>query len=1558
MFCFISPQVLFRSCAMIRPDLRLICENMLMSEGFQTARALAIKFVTLYQLSSELLSKQFHYDWGLRAVKSVLRVAGMLKRGEPRLEEAQILMRALRDFNTPKIPANDTPIFLRLISDLFIGMEVERKVNNDLKLKVARAASQCKYQPDEMFLLKTCQFQELLDVRHSVMLLGPTGCAKTSIWKTLAAAHNLDKDEKRHTCIYETVNPKSVTGDELYGYMTLAKDWKDGVLSIIMRGMSKNFADQGFYEYQTYKWVVLDGDIDAVWIESMNTVMDDNKVLTLVSNERVPLSPAMRMVFEINSLKNATPATVSRAGILFINESDIGWKPLVQSWLQARPDQNEKQYMMGFFDKYIEPIVEMTRKDFKDVTPIRLLNKVCTVIYIMEGLIDNMPMDKKNAESVESFFIYAVVWAFGGAMSGNKEPDYRKKFNEEFSKTFGQKHPKEGQVFDYFYDLESMSFVHWETKVPKYVPIMIGGGAGETAFSQLNVSTVDTVRMTFLMDLFVRRHRYVMLVGTAGTGKTSIMLEYLRNLDRDTDKLMSTNINMSYYTDSKKLQNEIELAIDKRSGRKFGPSQGYHMVFFIDDLNLPYVETYGTQNSIALLTQHLSYGDWFDRGDLGIRKEIVDIQYLAAMNPTAGSFEVCERAQRHFATFAALMPSKADLKTIYSSILAGHLKGFNTKVEDSCDKIVEATIHIHSQVVAKFLPSAVKFTYNWNMRELTNIFQGMTLARSDYFVQPLSLYRLWVHECERVFSDRLILESDIQVLKEMMGVTAKQFFNDMIEPMFQRPIIFTKFVNTSDGAYLCVPDMPKLKQVLDMKMQEYNESNAMMDLVLFEQAMEHICRICRIISNPAGNAMLIGVGGSGKQSLCRLSAFICGFEVKQLSVTSKFGVENLKEALREMYKLAGVKGIPLVFLITDSQIVDDHFLIYINAILASGWIPDLFAKDEMEGVLGGVRNEAKAQGIPDTPTSLLAFLITRIRANLHIALAFSPVGQVFRVRARRFPAIINCTAVDFFHSWPREALISVANRFLEDVDLGSDLVRTNLANHMAEEHLSVVAASQRYLETQRRYNYVTPKSYLELIAFYKYQLGVKRSEAVRLIDRLDVGLSTLRKTAQDVAELQIDLKHTMVRVEEKKAATEALIEQMGVQRADAEVQKASASVVAEKANEAAMSAAKLQEEADTELKAAEPAMKAAAAAVDVLTKAAITEFKGFPKPPPGTDCVTSACLILVEKEYKNHKWDRAKKMMANVDQFLNALKSFDGRTIPESDIDKVTPIVTDPGFDPAIMATKSSAAANLCEWVVNIYRFNRIYVRVKPLMDTVEAAAKSKAEADASLAVAMGIVAAVEAKLQQLQDMFIEATEEKAKVEAEAEACLARLGLAERLVGGLSSENERWGREIKILQENEQTLVGDCMLASGFVSYVGAFDQENRNELWKNVWMPDLIAKNVPLTNGVDPLSLLTNDGNNAAMIREGLPADRISIENGAIITNCKRWPLIIDPQTQGIKWLKQKEINHGLQVIQLTQKNWTKKIEKALSVGETIIIENLGRWIFICIYILHLIGV
>ena len=810
-------------------------------------------------------------------------------------------------------------------------------------------------------------------------------------------------------------------------------------------------------------------------------------------------------------------------GILYINESDIGWRPFVKSWMQKREVQgidatgHEKAVLPGLFDKYVDATSDLVRRGYKECTPMYLLNKVSTIIYLLEGLLETIPYEKKSTDVIESLFLFALMWAFGGPMVVDKGGDCRKMFSEAFASQFGQKFPKERLCFDYVWSTDTDSFVEWSTKVPTYQPIPIGSGSGETPFTQLFVPTSDTVRLTYLMNLLARKGRHCMLVGS-GSGKTSVINQYLGSLDKDADGFLTTTINMSYYTDSKRFQQELELPIDKRSGRRYGPPASKRLIVFIDDLNLPYIETYGTQNSIALLTQHMSYGTIFDRYDLGLRKELVDIQYISAMNPTAGSFTICERAQRHFATFACLMPSKQDLTTIFKSLLGGHVLGFSNHIVDSVDKIVDASLSLYEEVSKKFLPSALKFTYNWNLRDLTAIFQGLCMMRSTDYHSYSDITRLWIHEFSRVISDRFFTMPEYDIYDTLLrDVMKKQLNISNADEYLSKTNIFTTFANSTTGAYLPVSGVDELKKVVDTKLVEYNESLAMMDLVLFQQAAEHITRISRIISNPGGHAMLIGVGGSGKQSLSKLAAFINGYEVKQLQVTGTFKVDDLLEAFRDMFKASGVKGIPIVFLMTDIQVVDDKFLIYINSILASCWISGLFAKDEIDSMTGALRNEAKSNGIPDTPDAMLAFLISRIRANLHVILCFSPVGELFRIRARRFPALIMSTAIDFFHPWPREALISVAYKFLEEVELPSADIRNQLSIHMAEEHLSVTDRSKKYYETQGRYNYVTPKSYLELIGFYKFLLDQKRANVMRLIDRLDVGLSTLRKTAADVA---------------------------------------------------------------------------------------------------------------------------------------------------------------------------------------------------------------------------------------------------------------------------------------------------------------------------------------------------------------------------------------------------------------------------------------------------------
>jgi dynein heavy chain len=249
-----------------------------------------------------------------------------------------------------------------------------------------------------------------------------------------------------------------------------------------------------------------------------------------------------------------------------------------------------------------------------------------------------------------------------------------------------------------------------------------------------------------------------------------------------------------------------------------------------------------------------------------------------------------------------------------------------------------------------------------------------------------------------------------------------------------------------------------------------------MNLVLFDQAMEHICRICRIIDTPGGNALLIGVGDSGKQLLSRLAAFIIGCEVEQVVVTSSYNMNDLKTFLQELFKkcVKSSGGGPRAFMLTDSQITRETFLVYINDMLSQSYIPDLFPKEGEEGLIQGLRNEAKGLGISEGE-ALRQYFLDKLKRNLHVILCFSPVGDTMRIRARKFPGIINATQIVWVFGWPEDAFIDVARRFISDIELSTPELYDALAQKMAAVHVSIDKVNKKFLAKERRYNYTTPK---------------------------------------------------------------------------------------------------------------------------------------------------------------------------------------------------------------------------------------------------------------------------------------------------------------------------------------------------------------------------------------------------------------------------------------------------------------------------------------------------
>jgi dynein heavy chain len=1551
-------KALFRPCAMVVPDFENIAEINLAAEGFVESKILAHKFVELFYMSKELLSKQHHYDWGLRAMTGVLRIAGGMKRASPDQSEYQILMRAMRDTNLPKFVAADFGIFLGLINDLFPRVESPPVKNKELEdaIKQVIASEESKLQPEENFVVKVTNLSEMLGVRHCVFVLGCAGSAKTELWKNLADAQTVLKVGGGRTT-YSTLNPKAVTSNDLYGYVhPVTKEPYDGIIAKIMREYSAKQDDLP-------KWIILDGDIDAEWIESMNTVMDDNKVLTLVSNERIPLAAPMRLIFEISHLRNASPATVSRAGVIFLNEYDVGWRPYVQTWVESMGDAKVQTILEQLFDQFVQPTLDMIRKEkWSHVTPIKDFAMVQVICRILEGVLnpESCPPNAENPKDIyEAYFQFAAVWAIGGAFGSDKGADFRKQFDSYWRTEFSKvqlKFPDEGSIYDYFIDPntkkgEPKRWIQWREIIPEYTHDRT------LTYARIMVPTLDTTRTNYLAEMMLALKKPVMLVGNSGSAKTVILSSLLRGLDDE--KWMFYNISFNSFTIASDLQFMLEAPLEKKTGSIFGPPGTKRLVYFIDDFNMPTPDKYGTQSAIALLRQNYDNGGFYDLKKLGM-KRLENVQYVGAMNPTAGSFYIIDRMQRHFLTMATPFPEAQVLSHIYVNIFGGHIAALfkNQEITDALLPLVNCGVGVHCAVADSFLPTAVKFHYQWNLRALAAVFQGMVSTSPVTVKTPLDMARLLIHEINRVYGDRMVSEQDVERFQEVIQKQCKNHLGDINQDeLAAEPNLWGTFVEEPEGdfkLYLPLKGLDHLSGILEKQLFLYNETFAVMNLVLFNQAMEHVCRISRIIDSPRGNAMLVGVGGSGKQSLTRLAAFIGGCEVFQIKITASYNMNEFKEDLRSVFMKTGIKSIPTVFLFTDQQIFKESSLIYLNDILSLGCPPDLFNEEDKDTIINGVRGEAKAAGVLDSRDTLFEFYVEKVRALLHIVCCMSPVGDKFRNRCRKFPALTNCTAINWFFGWPEQALISVANRFLADVEMESDELRKQCADHMAFVHTSVGTSAEQYRKTDRREVYTTPKSYLELIDLYKVQLAKNRNEIDVLKTRLSDGLIKLRDAESQVADMQIKLKDESVVVEAKKKETDELLVVVGQESLVAEEEAAKAAIEEEAVAVQAAEVTAFQESANKDLAAAEPAILKAEAALNGLNKAALGELKGLATPPAAVLNVTAAVSYMLAPKGANLKkiditWGGAKKMMGAVDQFLSTLQTFDKDNFDlaaKAEVRKYTgpADAPNPEFNFDYMKTKSQAAAGLCDWIVNICIYHDIYLDVAPKRVKLKEAEGQLAEANKKLTAVRAHVANLEARKAELQAQLEEATNEKNDLVAKAESTAKRLNLAQRLVDGLKDEGIRWTASVESLDEKYRLLVGDVMLSSSFIAYIAPFSRGIRDILVSEKWSPDLVSRNIPMTANLDPMDLLTNMATTAGWRTEGLPADPLSTQNAAIITRCARFPLIIDPQLQAVAWIGQREEPNGLIRLTLGSKGYLDKVIRSLEEGLPLLIEKMGE--------------
>ncbi|CAH1801914.1 unnamed protein product [Owenia fusiformis] len=1543
-----SVKALFRPVVVIVPDLQQICEIMLFSEGFLMAKVLAKKMTVLYKLAKEQLSKQYHYDFGLRALKSVLVMAGELKRGSPDLAEDVVLMRALRDMNLPKFVFEDVPLFLGLIQDLFPGLDCPRVRYPNFNDAVEGVLSDNNYILLDIQADKVVQMYETMLTRHTTMIVGPTGGGKSVVINTLAQAQTrLGLATKLYT-----MNPKDRSVVELYGILDpTTRDWTDGLLSNIFRDINKPT------DKSERKYVVFDGDVDALWVENMNSVMDDNRLLTLANGERIRLQKHCALLFEVSDLQYASPATVSRCGMVFVDPKNLGYTPFWQKWCNGRPSKQEQGDLMRLFEKYVPNCIDMIiegivdgkqQEKLKTIVPLTNLNMVTQLAMMLDSLL--VKDVGEEFDLMEAYFLQCLYWSLGAGLleDGRIKFDNYVKYiasmtmvDDEGKMAGPGELPSNSTLFEYFWDGDKKQWIPWNNLVPKYIH------DPEKKYNEILVPTVDTVRADWLLRLQTGIRRPALLVGETGTSKTATTANFLRDMDAEANLLL--NMNFSSRTTSLDVQRNLEANVEKRTKDTYGPPPGKRLVIFIDDMNMPQVDEYGTQQPIALLKLLVERGGIYDRGKDLNWKNIKDISYIAAMGkPGGGRNDVDPRFISLFSVFNMTFPSDESLFHIYSSILTGHCEPFEKEIQQHVSTITKMTMELYRRIVAELPPTPSKFHYIFNLRDLSRIYNGLVSTTPDRFEKINKFVRVWRNECLRVIYDRLIQESDQTAVQGMIKELVEANYPSELGFVTREPILYgdyrTALEESEPRLYEDIQDFDAAKALFQEIMEEYNEHHTAMHLVLFDDALDHLTRIHRVIRMDQGHALLVGVGGSGKQSLTRLAAFTAQCEVFEITLSRGYSENNFREDLKVLYNKLGIENKKVVFLFKDQDVIEEGFLELINNMLTSGMVPALYPDDEKDAIIGQMRNEALKAGSAPARESIWQYFVTKCANNLHIVMAMSPVGDTLRNRCRNFPGLVNNASIDWFFPWPKQALLAVASVFISaDNELIPEEHRESVVSHIVQVHLSVNDYSKVFQQKLRRVNFSTPKNYLDYINSYLKLLEEKDAYILSQCERLGGGMQKLAEASEQLNELNEKLAVQKVAVTEKTAACEILLSEITAATSQATEKKELAVAKAVEIEEQSKVITVEKKDAEDSLAEALPALEAARLALEDLDKSDVTEIRSFAKPPKPVQIVCECIVVL--RGIREVSWKSAKSMLSE-SNFLKSLTELDVDGIGTKQVTTVKGFLKEMDMTVAEMKATSRAGAGLLKFVEAVLGYCSVAREIKPKREKVARLEKNFHQAKRDLSKINNEVSSLEAELKSLNEKYESAMAEKQELQTEAEIMERRLIAADKLISGLGSENVRWTKELEELKQMRIRLLGDCLLGASFLSYIGAFSVEFRTDMVEKDWQADILNREIPLSQPYKLEALLTNDVEISKWTSESLPPDELSIQNGILTTRASRFPLCIDPQQQALNWIKRKEEPNNLKTVTFNDSDFLKQLELAIKYGFPILFKDVDEYL------------
>lgn len=1285
----------------------------------------------------------------------------------------------------------------------------------------------------------------------------------------------------------------------------------------------------------------------------MNSVLDDNHLLTLPNGERISFGRNVNFLFETHDLRFASPATVSRMGMIFLSDEDLDVARLVQRWLSSF-DAERRMAMSSWIDELFYKALDFVLRS-ETVVDTTLVGTV------MNGL------SQISAAKTRQEFICGLIRGIGGNLSISTRISLAK----EIFQWSGERPPDLGMPLDCYAD--GSTFMPFAGEK--------GGDDGSIRLEEIGDSTVvQTVmvqRTLATLESWIVNMEPFILVGPEGCGKSMIINHAFRRKKNIGIATLHCNAQTTSDDVISKIAQVCSL-FSAPEGRVYRPRDCERLVLYLKDINLPRPDMYDTCQLIAFLQQIITFGGFYDDALEFLRLE--RIQIVASMNAatTVGRHPLSTRFTAVVRIGVVDYPEVSELVSVYNTFLSVVLKcvplGDNKWLQDvERERLANAIVEIYQKTREKFTVDDRRH-YLFTPRDMTTWVKN--LCRYD--LESEELLEVVAHEASRIFRDRLVGNDAINRFEQQLtGVVRSQFrYTIAHQSSYFTSLNISKGTTKVEGKEGDGPSirdisggsLTRMGQEEFMKLVQqgivyYEREERDLNMLLFSETLEHVARIDRVISSNNGHLLLVGKSGVGRRNAVTVATYVLGYQFFTPMISRDYGPKQFSADIKTVLEVAGLKGESIVLFVEDFQITKESILEIINSLLSSGEVPGLYTHEELEPLMASLRKIMSEEGSSRTPYE---FFVSRIRKHLHVVLSMDPGHPRFLYRCESNPALYSQCSVMWIGEWRKSSLLEIpmliegvrdiltgkadedsktesksegkngefktSTESKQSFAEGKDSIEENEAEVVVDNDLveMVIGIHESCSSLQ-----ATPRDYLALLQTWVFLYNLKKAELTRELGHLEAGLFKLDSASEIVNDLRTNAKQQEKDLRVAQAAADRAMEEISKAITGSTERRNEVDDVKRTVAENEKKTAERKAEIEGELAEIQPILESAKLAVGSIKSEHLTEIRSLTAPPEAIADVLAAVLMLLGMQ--DLSWQSMKKFLSNrgvKDDILN----YDAKRIsPELRKNVAKLLKKKPtSFDDAHIQRVSVAAAPMAAWVKANIRYSLVIEKIEPLEAELQEEIIKLEKSEKRLKRCEEELIEIDQRVASLKKEFASRTSEAERLKNNLAIAGTTLDKAEKLIGQLSGEQTRWKAQSIALRSDIAKLPMKMLLASGFTTYLAKAPEDVRAKMivkWQEI-------TNV---NGFIFKRVMSTESELLQWKALGLPADDLSQENGLVITNAfDRVPFIIDPASAATAWLKSMLSNdksRPLEVLNQFDSRFMNQVELGVRFGKTLVV-------------------